>query len=195
MIRIVTSIILSLVIAYCNAQTANLEIGNSAFLTYEQTINGVKNEVKLTINKDAVTAVPKVSWSVHTGDKSFSKIYNYSAKSVDNSNILYLRIDESLIPLPDANVALVSNKVFEEITKGKTMFRINGGTVTGFEVIKDKSKIILVVNGKNTMVDAYHLKSVGDAPSQELWILNNMNNPVVLRAFGVYNFLLTEVKL
>jgi hypothetical protein len=190
MLRLIASFLLSLVFAYGIAQNNNLEVISTLNTQYNLNPQGDKVMV-VTYQRDAGAPVV-VAWQSND-PKATLKGHSYSIAAAQSSRRTHLDLFGAA-PHADASVMWISNKNFDEITKGKTAFELNGDKAATSFVVTGKEDYVLYYNGKELKVPAYHLKSVGTEKDKELelWVLDNAKNPIVLQATGLYNFNLTD---
>jgi len=186
MIRIITSLIFSLIVAYSVAQNTAVNFGTNTSLKYQQTTPTEKT-ISVLYNKASETATPKATFM---GSGQCFTI-TPTAEAYENSLNLMLNIDQVITE--NDNLFWLSKARFNEITVGKTMFYINGPQHMFGLVTQGKEPIQFKVNGTMITTEAYHLKSVGNGPLLELWVLNNVKNPVVVKASGSINLHLSEI--
>ncbi len=183
MIRIISSFLLSLIFAYSVAQNTTVNFGTTTTCKYE-----TEGTTPLTIvfNKPGASNAPKATFTKNGQQVSISP----NAQAYENS--LNLMLNTNSVSEND-NLFWLSKARFYEITMGKTMFYINGPENMFGMAVSGKETIQLKVNGNIVNTEAYHLKSVGNGPLLEMWVLNNDNNPVVIKTSGSINLHLTEI--
>jgi hypothetical protein len=190
MLRIITAFVLSLVFGYGVAQTTNLEVKET--LNTQYNVGSAGDRVMVVTFQREVGAPVSVSWQTND-PKATLKAHNYTIAGAQSSRRTQLDI-LGAAPMADASVFWVSNKNFDEISKGKTVFEVNGDKEqTAFAVV-GKEDYTLYYNGKEMIVKAYRLKAVGSEKYKglEILVLDNPKNPIVLQATGPFNFQLTD---
>ena len=192
MLRIFSSIILSLVVAYCFGQST-IEINQATTLEYSQTVASKTETATIIMSLNNNTPSVKYSITENKVTSPNSKTFTYSSKGIETSNYTCMNISNSTLVSPDANILWISQRNFMEIGYGKTTFVFNDDKVATPFVVSGKENISVIINGTATNVEAYHLRSVGNTANQELWVLNNAHNPIILKAVGTYNLNLEKV--
>ena len=192
MLRIFSSIILSLVVAYCFGQST-IEINQATTLEYSQTVASKTETATIIMSLNNNTPSVKYSITENKVTSPNSKTFTYSSKGIETSNYTCMNISNSTLVSPDANILWISQRNFMEIGYGKTTFVFNDDKVATPFVVSGKENISVIINGTATNVEAYHLRSVGNTANQELWVLNNAHNPIILKATGTYNLNLEKV--
>jgi hypothetical protein len=192
MLRIFSSIILSLVVAYCFGQST-IEINQATTLEYSQTVASKTETATIIMSLNNNTPNVKYSITENKVTSPNSKTFTYSSKGIETSNYTCMNISNSTLVSPDANILWISQRNFMEIGYGKTTFVFNDDKVATPFVVSGKENISVIINGTATNVEAYHLRSVGNTANQELWVLNNSHNPIILKAVGTYNLNLEKV--
>ncbi len=186
MIRIISSLLLSCLVAYGFAQNTTINFGANTTCMYE--LSGTTPQTILVTFSKANAHVAPTATYTHNG-----QLINITpnTQSYENSLNLMLNTDQNITP--NDNLFWLSKARFYEVSMGKSMFYINGQQeIFGMAVI-GKEDIQIKVNGNMVNTEAYHLSRVGNGPALELWILNNDKNPVVVKATGVVNLQLTEI--
>jgi hypothetical protein len=183
MIRIISSLLLSLIFAYSVAQNTAVNFGTNTTCKFE-TDDGTP--LTIVFNKPGASAAPKATFSVNGQQMSIAP----NAQAYENS--LNLMLNTGAVTEND-NLFWLSKARFYEITMGKTMFYINGPQNMFGMAVAGKETIHLKVNGNIVNTEAYHLKSVGNGPALDMWVLNNDKNPVVVKTTGFVNLHLAEI--
>jgi len=192
MLRYLALFLLSLVSGYGIAQTSTFEVKDLVNTQY--TLGGDDDHVlAVTFQRDAAGAPVVVSWQTND-PKDVLRSHSYTTAGSQASH--RVQIDLTTKPAAaDAGVLWLSTKAFEEITKGKTMLELNKDEKgTGF-VNAGKEPYSVYRNGKELTFNTIHLKSVGTekGKEQELWVVDNAQNPIIVKANGVYSYDMTDV--
>lgn len=191
MLRILALFILSLVSAYGIAQTTTFDVKDLVNTQY--TLGGDDDHVlAVTFQRDAGAPVV-VSWQTND-PKDVLRSHSYTTAGTQAGRRVH--IDLTTKPsAADAGVLWLSTKTFDEITKGKTMLELNKDEKATAFVSAGKVPYTVYKNGKELIFNTIHLKSIGTekGKEQELWVVDNANNPIIVKANGVYSYDMTDV--
>lgn len=187
MIRIISFLLLSFIFSYGVAQNTKINFGPNTTCQYTIIENGTPQLNTVTFSKPNASAAPKATIQTQNGPVNITP----SAETFETGMNLKLNTGGAITETD--NLFWISNARFYEISMGKTMFYINGTqNMFGLATV-GKENIQLKLNGTMVSTEAYHLKSVGNGPALEMWVLNNAANPIVLKTSGAVNVQLNEI--
>ncbi len=187
MIRILSFLILSFIFNYSIAQNTVINFGTTTTCQYTLTENNIPHNSSIKFTRANATVAPKATFSTPSG------VINITPGADTYENGLNLKLNTDGPITETDNLFWISKARFYELSMGKTMFYINGPQNIFGLATQGKENVQVKLNGNLVTAEAYHLKSVGNGPTLEMWILNNAANPVVLKTSGAINLILTEI--
>lgn len=187
MIRILSFLLLSFIFSYSVAQNTVINFGTNTTCQYSLSENQTQESIIIKFSKTGANSMPKVTIQSSSGPVSITP----TAETFETGLNLKLNTNGSISETD--NLFWISKARFHELTMGKTMFYINGPENMYGLATQGKENVQLKLNGNMVTTEAYHLKSVGNGPVLEMWILNNASNPIVIKTAGAINLQLNEI--
>jgi len=141
-----------------------------------------KGEETLNLTVTVVSQKPQlvVNWKTD-GDKPRSGTTTVLQESMED---IRRRTDDFTdgVTSVKSNFLWFSKGMFDELTVGKTMYSKDDNPKLYGLANAGKEQIEISVNGKPKKLEVIHAVSVTSGSNDEYWILNDTNNPLILKA-------------
>lgn len=172
---------------------AQVSIKAGTTLTYR--VNEYEGPVDQTVTFESIAGDMKIRWSKKNKyDDKGSLIIKDQARESAINLIFNFPINSNDDELTDVLLGfMVSKKTFNELkTSKKTKIRIDCQLKSEELIYKNVQPMNILVNGKTQTVNCINASwgTFGD----ELWILDNAENPIIIKVSAISKFELTEIK-
>ena len=118
-----------------------------------------------------------------TGDVGINGVVNISKEAIDTAHVQMNRFSNGNKNLTEETSVWLSNAVFNELkTKGESFISASIFSAQVFEVVAEDDPFYVVkVDDEDKYIKCIHIVSKSGDDSQELWINDDPNNPIILK--------------
>lgn len=130
-----------------------------------------------------------------TGDVGINGVVTISKEAIDTAHVQMNRFSNGNKELTEETSVWISNAVFKELkTKGESFIQASIFSAQVFQVVPEEDPFYVVkVDDQEKYIRCIHLVSKDGDDSQELWINDDPNNPLILKMNLDFSIALKQV--